>query len=35
MTKYHLLAVGIGIVIGVAAAPKIRQLPLLSKIPSV
>jgi hypothetical protein len=35
MTKYHLVAVGVGVLIGVAFAPKIRSLPLLSKIPSV
>lgn len=35
MNKYHLVAVGIGIVIGVVAAPKIRSLPLLSKLPTV
>jgi hypothetical protein len=34
MSKYHLLAVAVGVVIGVVAAPKIRTLPLLSKLPT-
>lgn len=33
MNKGHLIAVGIGVLIGVALAPKIKQLPVLSKIP--
>ena len=35
MNKYHLVAVGVGVLIGVIAAPKIRSLPLLSKLPTV
>ena len=35
MNKYHLVAVGVGVLIGVIAAPKIRQLPVLSKLPVV
>lgn len=35
MTKYHLLAVAAGALIGVVFAPKIRSLPLLAKIPTV
>jgi hypothetical protein len=34
MTKYHLVAVAVGVVIGVIAAPKIRQLPILKKLPT-
>lgn len=34
MNKYHLVAVAVGIVIGVVAAPKLRQLPIVSKLPS-
>jgi hypothetical protein len=35
MSKYHLMAVAVGVLIGVAAAPKLRTLPLVSKLPSV
>lgn len=35
MTKYHLMAVAVGIVIGVAAYPKLKGLPLVNKIPTV
>jgi len=35
MSKYHLLAVGVGMVLGVVLAPKLRSLPVLGKLPSV
>jgi hypothetical protein len=34
VTKYHLMAVAIGVVIGVVAAPKLRSLPLVGKLPT-
>jgi hypothetical protein len=33
MTKYHLVAVGVGLLIGVAFADKIKSLPLVNKLP--
>lgn len=34
MNKWHLTAVGAGVLIGVVFASKIRSLPLVSKLPS-
>ena len=35
MTKWHLGALALGVVIGVVAAPKLRGLPGVSKLPQV
>ena len=35
MNKWHPVAFGIGVLVGVAFAAKIRSLPLASKIPAV
>jgi hypothetical protein len=35
VSKYHVGALLIGVVIGVIAAPKLRSLPGVSKLPSV
>jgi hypothetical protein len=35
MNRYHLLAVAVGVVIGVVAAPKLRSLPGVSKLPTI
>ena len=34
MTKWHWGALLAGVVIGVVAAPKLRRLPLVGKLPS-
>jgi hypothetical protein len=32
LNKYHLVAVAVGVVIGVVAGPKLRTLPVLNKL---
>lgn len=33
MNKYHLVAVGVGILIGVSFASQIKALPVVNKLP--
>lgn len=35
MDKKHIICILIGVAVGVIAAPKLRTLPLVSKLPSI